>query len=54
MGADRDGGEGRAGVDGIRVARVMEQGMSIDAAGKITFHIKLEVSVKMRPPRSKP
>ena len=44
----------RASVDDIRVARVMEQDMSVDAAGKITFRIKLEVSFKMRPPHPKP
>jgi len=44
----------RASVDDIRVARVMEHGMSVDAAGKITFPIKLEVSFKMRPPHPKP
>lgn len=38
----------RASVDDIRVARVIEQDMSIDATGKITFRIKLEVSFKMR------
>ena len=44
----------RASVDDIGVARVMEQDMSVDAAGKITFRIKLEVSFKMRPPNPKP
>jgi flavin-binding protein dodecin len=34
-------GRARASVDDIRVAQVMEQDMSIDAAGKITFRIKL-------------
>ena len=32
----------------------MEQDMTVDAAGKITFRIKLEVSFKMRPPNPKP
>jgi flavin-binding protein dodecin len=41
----------RASVDDIRVARVVEQDMSVDETGKITFRIKLEVSFKMRPPR---
>jgi dodecin len=40
----------RASVDDIRVARVIEQDMSVDSAGKISFRIKLEVSFKMRPP----
>jgi len=53
-GRNRGGGAGRASVDDIRVARVMEHGMSVDAAGKITFPIKLEVSFKMRPPHPKP
>ena len=38
------------GVDDIRIARAIEQDMHVDAAGKITFRIKLEVSFKMRPP----
>jgi dodecin len=41
----------RESVDDIRVARVIEQDMSVDGAGKITYRIKLEVSFKMRPPR---
>jgi dodecin len=40
----------RASVDDIRVARVIEQDMAVNEAGKITFRIKLEVSFKMRPP----
>ena len=39
----------RDSVDDIRVARVIEQDMSVDANGKISFRIKLEVSFKMRP-----
>jgi dodecin len=39
----------RSSVDDIRVARVIEQDMSVNEAGKITFRIKLEVSFKMRP-----
>lgn len=41
----------RESVDDIRVARVIEQDMSVDNAGAITFRIKLEVSFKMRPAR---
>ncbi len=40
----------RASVDDIRVARVIEQDMAVNEAGKITFRIKLEVSFTMRPP----
>jgi len=39
----------RSSVDDIRVARVIEQDMSVSEAGDITFRIKLEVSFKMRP-----
>ncbi|EUA02898.1 dodecin family protein [Mycobacterium kansasii 732] len=39
----------RESVDDIRVARVIEQDMSVDSSGKITFRIKLEISFKMRP-----
>lgn len=39
----------RESVDDIRVARVIEQDLSVDASGKITYRIKLEVSFKMRP-----
>lgn len=39
----------RDSVDDIRVARVIEQDMAVDSAGKITYRIKLEVSFKMRP-----
>jgi flavin-binding protein dodecin len=43
----------RSSVDDIRVARVIEQDMSVNEKGGITFRIKLEVSFKMRPhPRS--
>jgi dodecin len=42
----------RSSVDDIRVARVIEQDMSVDNAGGITFRIKLEVSFKMRAARS--
>jgi len=44
----------RDSVDDIRVARVIEQDMSVNEKGGITFRIKLEVSFKMRPaqPRS--
>ncbi len=41
----------RSSVDDIRVARVIEQDMSVDGAGGITFRIKLEVSFKMRAAR---
>jgi dodecin len=41
----------RASVDDIRVARVIQQDMAVNEAGKITSPIKLEVSFKMRPPR---
>jgi flavin-binding protein dodecin len=39
----------RSSVDDIRVARVIEQDMSVNEKGGITFRIKLEVSFKMRP-----
>jgi flavin-binding protein dodecin len=39
----------RSSVDDIRVARVIEQDMSVSEAGDVTFRIKLEVSFKMRP-----
>jgi flavin-binding protein dodecin len=39
----------RSSVDDIRVARVIEQDMSVNEKGGITFRIKLEVSIKMRP-----
>ncbi|HYQ36145.1 MAG TPA: dodecin family protein [Mycobacterium sp.] len=39
----------RSSVDDIRVARVIEQDMSVNEAGDVTFRIKLEVSFKMRP-----
>ncbi|QUR66112.1 dodecin family protein [Mycobacterium spongiae] len=39
----------RESVDDIRVARVIEQDMSVDSSGAITFRIKLEISFKMRP-----
>ncbi len=39
----------RESVDDIRVARVIEQDLSVDASGAITYRIKLEVSFKMRP-----
>jgi flavin-binding protein dodecin len=41
----------RSSVDDIRVARVIEQDMSVDSSGGITFRIKLEVSFKMRAAR---
>lgn len=41
----------RASVDDIRVARVVEQDMSVDEAGQISYRIKLEISFKMRPPK---
>ena len=41
----------RDSVDDIRVARVIEQDMSVNEKGGITFRIKLEVSFKMRPAR---
>lgn len=39
----------RESVDDIRVARVIEQDMAVDASGAITYRIKLEISFKMRP-----
>jgi len=39
----------RSSVEDIRVARVIEQDMSVNEKGGITFRIKLEVSFKMRP-----
>jgi flavin-binding protein dodecin len=36
----------------IRVAEVLEQDMSMDEAGGITFRTKLRISFKIRPPRS--
>ena len=39
-------------IDDIRVAEVLEQDMSIDEAGGITFRTKLRISFKIRPPRS--
>ena len=39
----------RDSVDDIRVARVIEQDLAVDASGRITYRIKLEVSFKMRP-----
>ena len=44
----------RDSVDDIRVARVIEQDMSVNEKGGITFRIKLEVSFKMRPARPRP
>lgn len=41
----------RDSVDDIRVARVIEQDLSVDSSGAITYRIKLEVSFKMRPAR---
>jgi len=41
----------RSSVEDIRVARVIEQDMAVDATGRISYRIKLEVSFKMRPPR---
>jgi flavin-binding protein dodecin len=39
-------------IDDIRVAEVLEQDMSIDEAGGITFRTKLRISFKIRSPRS--
>ena len=39
----------RSSVDDIRVARVIDQDMSVNEKGGITFRIKLEVSFKMGP-----
>jgi dodecin len=44
----------RDSVDDIRVARVIEQDMSVNEKGGITFRIKLEVSFKMRAARPRP
>jgi flavin-binding protein dodecin len=44
----------RSSVDDIRVARVIEQDMSVNEKGGITFRIKLEVSFKMRPVKPQP
>lgn len=39
----------RASVDDVRVARVVEQDLTVDNNGGITYRIKLEISFKMRP-----
>ena len=44
----------RSSVDDIRVARVIEQDISVNEKGGITFRIKLEVSFKMRPVKPQP
>ena len=44
----------RDSVDDIRVARVIEQDISVNEKGGITFRIKLEVSFKMRPAKPRP
>jgi dodecin len=44
----------RSSVDDIRVARVIEQDMSVNEKGGITFRIKLEVSFKMRQAKPRP
>jgi hypothetical protein len=41
-------------IDDIRVAEVLEQDMSMDEAGGITFRTKLRISFKIRPPRQSP
>jgi flavin-binding protein dodecin len=41
-------------IDDIRVAEVLEQDMSMDEAGGITFRTKLRISFKIRPPRPSP
>lgn len=39
-------------IDDIRVAQVLEQDMSIDETGGITFRTKLQISFKIRPPKT--
>jgi flavin-binding protein dodecin len=41
-------------IDDIRVAEVLEQDMSMDEAGGITFRTKLRISFKIRTPRQSP
>jgi flavin-binding protein dodecin len=41
-------------IDDIRVAEVLEQDMSMDEAGGITFRTKLRISFKIRPPQQSP
>lgn len=41
----------RESVDDIRVARVVDQDLTVDSNGAITYRIKLEISFKMRPPQ---
>jgi flavin-binding protein dodecin len=36
-------------IDDIRVAQVVEQDMSLDETGGITYRIKLRISFKIRP-----
>jgi flavin-binding protein dodecin len=38
-------------IDDIRVAEVLEQDMSIDDSGRITYRTKLRISFKVRPPK---
>ncbi|WP_343601352.1 dodecin family protein [Mycobacterium sp.] len=42
----------RQTIDDIRVARVLDQDMALDDAGGITFRTKLQVSFKIREPKS--
>ena len=39
-------------IDDIRIAQVVEQDMSIDESGGISYRIKLRVSFKLRPPKA--
>jgi flavin-binding protein dodecin len=38
-------------IDDIRVAQVVEQDMSLDESGGITYRTKLRISFKIRPPK---
>jgi flavin-binding protein dodecin len=38
-------------IDDIRVAQVVEQDMSLDETGRITYRTKLRISFKIRPPK---
>jgi flavin-binding protein dodecin len=39
-------------IDDIRVAQVVEQDMTLDGTGGITYRTKLRISFKIRPPKS--
>jgi flavin-binding protein dodecin len=38
-------------IEDIRVAQVVEQDMSLDSTGGITYRTKLRISFKIRPPK---